>query len=225
MGNASLAVGSAKILYTRGYDNISDESMRKGLLNTRVPARFEILRKNPTVVVDGSHNEEGAMVLARSLEERFGEEQKIIFIMGVLADKEYDRMTGQVMHLAKKFFTVTPNSSRALPAGELAQFIHTNTGITATPCNTLQTAVRLALSQAEAEDVICAFGSLYYVGEVRKLFNAGEGLTFAEEASAPDSTGHRSRTVDENNIPGSEEKDRPKKKGLFSGLSKLFKKK
>ncbi|MBQ6968609.1 MAG: bifunctional folylpolyglutamate synthase/dihydrofolate synthase [Lachnospiraceae bacterium] len=226
VGNASLAVGAAKILYTRGYDNISDESMRKGLLNTRVPARFEILRKNPTVVVDGSHNEEGAMVLARSLEERFGEEQKIMFIMGVLADKEYDRMTGQVMHLAKKFFTVAPHSDRALPAGELAQFIHTNTGITATPCNTLQTAVRMALSQADESDVICAFGSLYYVGEIRKLFNAGDGLSFEEE---PDDTRRpeKSRSVNENSAPGSSEKagsEKGEKGGLFSVFSKLFKK-
>jgi hypothetical protein len=83
----------------------------------------------------------------------------------------------------------------------------------------------MALSQADESDVICAFGSLYYVGEIRKLFNAGDGSTFEEEASAPDPAGDRSRTVDENSIPGSEEKDRPKKKGLFSGLSKLFKKK
>ncbi len=216
VGNAALAVGAAKILYTRGYDNITDESMRKGIKNTRVPARFEIMQKNPVFIVDGSHNEEGAMVLARSLETIYGEEQKIIFIMGVLSDKEYDRMTGMVVNLAKKFFTVTPASDRALPAMELARFIQSSAGIPATPCNSVQTAVHMALSQAEEGDVICAFGSLYYVGEVRKLFNNGEliGAEIPEEEQ-------EKHTVDENKAPGKPEK---KKKGKWS-LFSLFKKK
>jgi len=215
-GNAAVAVGAAKILYTRGYDNITDEAMRTGLKKTHIPARFELLRENPCIFVDGSHNEEGAMVLSRSLEAQFGEEKKIIFIVGVLADKEYDRMIGQVAPIAKKFFTVTPPSERALPAGELAQFIHTATGLTATPCNTVQTAIRMALSQASTEDVICVFGSLYYVGEARAIIGAAE---------LPADEPEESHTVGENRAERRErsaEKDRgrtkKKKKGLFSFL-------
>ncbi len=209
-GNASLAVGAAKILYTRGYDNISDDAMRKGLKNTYVPGRFELLRNDPTVIVDGGHNEEGAMILARSLESQFGDEQKVIFIMGVLADKEYDRMTAEVTPLAKKFFTVTPASDRALPAAELAKFIHTSTGITATPCNSVQTAIRMALSQAEDDDVICIFGSFYYVGEVRNIFRATAGSPEDPE---------------EQESPEPETKDTKKKEKKKGGFFSLFRKK
>lgn len=220
-GNASLAIGAAKILFTRGYDNIDNDSMRNGLKKTFVPGRFEILQADPLVIVDGSHNEEGAMVLARSLESQFGEEQKVIFVMGVLADKEYDRMTDQVCPLAKKFFTVTVPSERALSAGELAQFIHTRTGITATPCNSLQTALRMALSQAEDDDVICVFGSLYYIGFVRDYFNAGNPMGFSGKKEES-----QSHTVDENRAgdkPEQKEVKEKKKKGL-GGLFSLFKK-
>lgn len=217
-GNASLAVAAAKILYTRGYDNINDDSMRKGLKNTRVPGRFELLQSDPTVIVDGSHNEEGAMILASSLMAQFGDDQKIIFIMGVLADKEYDRMAAMVSPLAKKFFTITPPSERALPAPELAQYLHSATGLTATPCNTVQTAIRMALSQAEEDDVICIFGSLYYVGEVRSFFLSGneKEKTGAAEVSATP-TRH---SVNENRAEGSGNTGKKKKGGLFSFLRK-----
>ncbi len=212
VGNASLAIGAAKILYTRGYENINDDSMRRGLKKTSIPGRFELLQSDPTVIVDGSHNEEGAMVLARSIESQFGEEQKVMFIMGVLADKEYDRMTAEIAHLAKKFFTVTPASHRALPAAQLAQFIHSATGLTATPCNSVQTAVRMALSQAEEDDVICIFGSFYYVGEVRKLFNADDGTGRKTEAGGREGK----HTVNENGISGEKKEEKKKKRGLFS---------
>ncbi len=217
VGNASLAIGAAKILYTRGYDNINDESMRRGLKNTLVPGRFELLRNDPTIVVDGGHNEEGAMVLARSLESQFGDEQKVIFIMGVLADKEYDRMAEQVAPLAKKFFTVTPTSDRALPAAELARFLHASTGLTATPCNTVQTAIRMAISQAEEDDVICIFGSFYFLGEVRSILGAGDAV-IAEEDEAQDIPVKRS--VHENRAERSEKSEKKKKKGIFSFFRK-----
>ena len=110
-----------------------------------------------------------------------------------------------VAPMAKKFFTVTPRSERALSAAELAQYLHTATGLTATPCNTVQTAVHMALSQAEEDDVICIFGSLYFVGEIRRLFNK--------------------TTVVENRVPAEEkevvkkEKEK-KKKGFFSFFKK-----
>ncbi|MBQ9549236.1 MAG: bifunctional folylpolyglutamate synthase/dihydrofolate synthase [Lachnospiraceae bacterium] len=213
VGNASLAIGAAKILYTRGYEDITDDSMRRGLKNTHIPGRFELLQSDPTVIVDGSHNEEGAMVLARSLESQFGEEQKVIFIMGVLADKEYDRMTAEIAHLAKKFFTVTPDSDRALPAAQLAQFIHSATGLTATPCNSVQTAVRMALSQAEEDDVICIFGSFYYVGEVRRLFNADRS-SGGGDRSGGEPAGKR--TVNENRAAAEKKEEKKKKGGFFS---------
>ena len=216
VGNASLAVGAAKILYTRGYDNINDDSMRRGLKNTMVPGRFELLRNDPTIIVDGGHNEEGAMVLARSLESQFGEEQKVIFIMGVLADKEYDRMAVQVAPLAKKFFTVTPSSERALPAAELAKFLHSSTGLTATPCNTVQTAIRMAISQAEEDDVICIFGSFYYLGEVRSILGAGNSVLPPEEEEPE----KRSRSVNENRAEKSDKPEKKKKKGFFSFFRK-----
>ena len=222
-GNAAVAVGAAKILYTRGYDNITDEAMRAGLKKTRIPARFELLSEKPYVFVDGSHNEEGAMVLSRSLEAQFGEEKKIIFVAGVLADKEYDRMIGQVASLAKKFFTVTPPSNRALPAAELAQFIHTATGLTATPCNTVQTGIRMALSQASEDDVICVFGSLYYVGEARTIIASGKFTDAGSRKTKTALSEGENRAVREEDEEFYEEetpKPKKKKKGLFSFLFK-----
>ena len=48
--------------------NISEESIRKGLIETKWPGRIEKIKENPMFIIDGAHNEEGAMSLAKSID-------------------------------------------------------------------------------------------------------------------------------------------------------------
>jgi folylpolyglutamate synthase/dihydrofolate synthase len=165
--NAAVSVKAAQLLALKGY-NITEATIRKGLKDTRWPGRLEVLKVNPAVLVDGAHNVEGAVVLRKALDKYFPG-KRLIFIMGVLVDKDYKAMMETVLPGCSRVITITPNSSRALPASELASSARAyckNVYIS----DTIEEAIRLGLQDASSEDIICAFGSLYYIGAVRELF-------------------------------------------------------
>ncbi|MCR4674314.1 MAG: bifunctional folylpolyglutamate synthase/dihydrofolate synthase, partial [Lachnospiraceae bacterium] len=122
----------------------------------------------PVFLVDGAHNEDGANALAKSLKEYFPN-KKFHMIVGILADKAYDKMLETMLPFAKEVYCVTPQNPRALEAKELEKIIcrmpfHIETHC----CDNLEEALRQAYFDTK-EDAL-AFGSLYYVGRIRKLF-------------------------------------------------------
>lgn len=166
--NAAIAVHAAEVLKSKGY-NITEKTIRKGLLKARWPGRLEVLRRNPVLIIDGAHNVEGMMALKKSLDSLFPG-QELTFIMGVLGDKDYQSMLAHILPGCEKLFTVTPNSSRALPAAELAKTAEKyckNIQI----CGTVETAMKKSLAETPKDGVICAFGSLFYIGEIRSILN------------------------------------------------------
>ena len=83
---------------------------------------MEILSTEPFLMVDGAHNSNGIHALRTSLEELYPEE-KFHFVMGVMADKDYEKMIGELLSIAMDFVTVTPESARALQGETLAEDI------------------------------------------------------------------------------------------------------
>ena len=167
INNAAIAIEAAYILKNKGW-NITDEAIKIGIKNTEWPGRFELLRKEPAFIIDGSHNDEGASVLVKSLQQYFPD-KKIIFITGVLEDKDYAHMMRRVIPLAKSFLTITPPSPRALSAKALAEFLLKENAPSAEAFDSIEEAVANAVRSAGKDDIICAFGSLYYIGIVRSL--------------------------------------------------------
>ena len=165
--NAAVAVNAAEHLKNKGY-RISEAIMRRGLLNTKWPGRLELLSKEPIVIIDGAHNPEGATVLRRTLDEYFPG-RPVTFIMGVLSDKDYITMMKVVLPGCKRLFAVTTDSPKALPAIELAKMAE-NYCKNVQICDTIESAVRASMNTASPEEIICAFGSLYYIGAVRGVF-------------------------------------------------------
>lgn len=166
--NAVMAIKTVEILRKRGYQ-ITDSSLRNGLFKTQWKGRFEILLKNPVFIIDGAHNQEGAKVLAGTLEKYFPYRRKI-FIMGVLKDKDYKGVIDEVIHGASECITITPLSPRALGGEDLAKVIRPyckNVQVS----DTIEEAVRTSIEKAEKADVICAFGSLTHIGVMREFIN------------------------------------------------------
>lgn len=165
--NAAVAVKATELLKTRGY-NISEDNLRRGLSNTKWPGRLEVLSRNPVLIIDGAHNTEGAAVLRKALDEYFPG-RPVTFIMGVLSDKDYKAMMKIVLPSCKRLFAVTTGSPRALPADTLAEAAMSyckNVQIS----DTIERAVSRCMDTASADEIICAFGSLYYIGAVRGAF-------------------------------------------------------
>ena len=163
--NAALAAQGALLLGEKGWP-VTEASVRAGLEKARWSGRFELLRRSPDVLIDGAHNQDGAQALRRCLETYYPG-KRIVFITGVLEDKDYPSMMEAVLPMAGRFFTVAPPNPRAMTAGSLAGYLRA-VGAEAEPCGSIPEAVRLAEAAAGEEGVVCAFGSLYYIGLVRR---------------------------------------------------------
>ena len=162
--NAAVVLEIVSALRARGYA-IPGGAVRAGLAQARWPGRFEVLHERPVFIADGGHNRQCTEAVAAALRHYFPGHE-ILFIMGVLADKDYSAMIETLAPLAGRFYTVTPDSPRAMPATQLAQLLRSY-GKPADVCGCAAEAVAKAFAQAGADDVICSVGSLYMTGEIR----------------------------------------------------------
>lgn len=163
--NLALALAVLELLEKSGF-HIGAENVRNGISEARWQGRFEVLKKRPLFLIDGAHNPAAAARLRETIEKDFTN-RKIIYIIGVLADKEYTDMTGELLRRAKKVYTVTPENPRALDGGILAEEVGRYAKDVAY-MPVIADAVKEALANAGPEDVIVAFGSLSYLGEVKR---------------------------------------------------------
>lgn len=162
--NASLVLDAVDILNLRGF-KISEEAIIRGLAFATWPARFEIIHASPTVIFDGAHNAEGIEAAVNSISHYFGK-KKVVVVSGVLRDKEYEKIAKKISEVASCVYTVTPESPRALSAGEYAKMFE-RLGLEATPSGDIDEAIRDGMSRANALDTaLFSLGSLYTYGNV-----------------------------------------------------------
>lgn len=160
--NAMAAVFAAEALRIYGFE-ITDAQISQGIENATWNGRMELISKEPYLLIDGAHNGHGVHALAESLKELYPDE-KFHFIMGVLADKDYKQMVKEILPLAESVTTVTPDSGRALQGETLAEYIRSY-GVFAENTEQMQEAF------VQIRDKTVAFGSLYFIGEIRKFFH------------------------------------------------------
>jgi len=164
MENAALALTAAGVLEELGW-SIPVSTRREGLGLARWPGRFELMAGSPAVIVDGGHNAQGAHALTENLI-RYFPGKEIVFVIGILADKELDAILSPVLPLAERVYTITPDNPRALMAETLAEQIIAQ-GVPAQPVGNVAAALDLAKQSAGADGVVCYFGSLYSVAAAR----------------------------------------------------------
>ena len=147
---------------------ITDSHIRRGLASTDWPGRFQIIGRDPLFIIDGGHNPQCAQAIAASLREYFPG-KKILFLMGVLADKDFEGIYDALLPLAERIYAVTPDSPRALTADKLCERLADEYHFTAAkPYGSVADALKAVLAEAGEKDVICVCGSLYMIGEARR---------------------------------------------------------
>ena len=157
--NALVAIETLK---NCGLD-ISDDDIKKGLASAFIPARLEVVCKNPIIIIDGAHNPDGAKALCEVVK-KF---ENVTAIVGVMRDKNYGEVLSLMLPLCKNVVCVSPNVPRALPIDELAR-------VAKKYCNNVFVAddLKYALNLAReksGQDPIVIFGSLYLASEIRPL--------------------------------------------------------
>lgn len=173
--NGAAAILAARVLREESkipmLGEMTEESFEKaihvGIQRAVWPGRMEILSRQPFLMVDGAHNSNGIHALRTSLEQMYPQE-RFHFVMGVMADKDYEEMIEELLPLAIDFVTVTPETNRALQGEELAVKIRKR-GIPARSVRNIEE-VPYLLSEKEKN---IALGSLYFIGELRVLWKNG----------------------------------------------------
>ncbi len=167
--NASVVMEIVRELREQGWD-ISDEAVRRGLAEVKWPARFQILSRDPLFILDGGHNPQCAEAMTESLDALLPG-QKVDFLLGILADKDYTQMIDILGPYAASFHCIAPENERALGVEALADTIRAR-GFETYAYNDLDEAIRAVLSSAEVNrrPSVC-FGSLYLAGEVLNYYD------------------------------------------------------
>ena len=165
--NAICVLNVLQILQKK-YPKITTETIQHGLAHTTWHGRMEQLGAEPDFYLDGAHNEDAVRKLRKTLDEGFSD-CRIVYIMGVLADKDYEKMIQMMFRPGDHVYTVTPKNPRALDGKELEKQL-LEQKIDARYCENVQDAVLYALRDAQAGDMILAFGSLSYLRNVREAY-------------------------------------------------------
>ncbi len=167
--NLSLALEALKELENLNYIKVDIDKIKAATKKVKWKGRLEILKENPYIVIDGAHNVDGIKYLKKNLKDYF-KYKNLYLILGVLADKEVDKILEIITPLAKEVCTITPNSNRAKSSNDLRvlaeKYNENSLGF-----DDYDEAVKYSLSKANNEDLILACGSLYMVGKIREVFN------------------------------------------------------
>jgi dihydrofolate synthase/folylpolyglutamate synthase len=165
--NAAVALMAVEAFFAAPID---DEVVREGFASVTMPGRFEVMGRQPLVIVDGAHNPPGADTAAQVFFDDFSPEGRRLLVVGCLRGREVDEMLSALR--ADEFdvvYTCTAPSPRGVPAVELTRAARAMGCDEVVECATIDEACAKALAGAAAEDAVLVTGSLYVVGGARPV--------------------------------------------------------
>ena len=171
--NCAVAITAFHIYMQRTGRTWKEEKLRSGLNRVNWPGRMQILQKNPTVIIDGAHNEEGVDALMNNIHKIFPN-KKIHFVLAILRDKNLEKIIKQICEVSYKLYISKNQSTRAAEIEEQAELAISN-GTDPIIIPDVVEATKLALSQAQKDELVFISGSLYTISEILaakdQLFN------------------------------------------------------
>ena len=165
--NLALAIKVMEVVEKQGFIHLNNKAIENSVREVMWKGRLEVLSNNPLIVIDGAHNIQGITTLKNNIQKYFNYKD-VYLILGILADKDVEMMVKEITPLAKKVYAVTPHSIRAELAQDLRdEIIKYNENCKA--YEDYEEAFNNALKDAKENDLIIASGSLYMIGDMRKL--------------------------------------------------------
>lgn len=172
--NAAIALESVRKLQKMGFWDITEQTIKEGLLESRWPGRFDIISRNPFLLADGAHNVDAAKKLKASLMTYFPNET-FSFVIGMFRDKEYEKVLQELMPLAKNVYAVKAPGKRGLESGMLCESVR-KAGVPhekVSDCGSMELAVKKAvLENKNGKIIVC--GSLSILQEVYRTDLSGQ---------------------------------------------------
>lgn len=165
--NAATAIGIVESLGLSGI-TVTAEAIRKGIASAEWPGRLEIVGRKPYVILDGAQNRASAQALAEAIKKIF-RYKKLILVLGVSKDKDIKGILAELLPISDSIIlTKAKIVDRAMDPDKIKKLIKSRTKDVI-----LTSSVREAMKKAKAEagpkDLILITGSLFVVGEARKI--------------------------------------------------------
>ncbi len=163
-GNTALALAGCDALSPE-IGGLTQETVRKALLDTRWPGRLEVVKDHPLTLLDGAHNLVAARTLAQYLKSNLAG-RRITLVVGILDDKPYRSMLEALVPACQRVIVTQPRIQRALPA-EILQAVVKKMTAAVDVVPDVGRAVTAAVETSGPDDAVCVAGSLYVVGEAK----------------------------------------------------------
>lgn len=162
--NAVTAIEAVRSLSRFGV-KISDEIISSGIEASVMPARMELIKKKPVIILDGGHNEGCANALAEYIRKHLSD-KRIIMVSSMMADKDYLSYLRIVAPFASVFVATKADVPRALSSDELCETAKAFCNDCYSIADPLK-AIQAAGNITEKDDALIVCGSFYLAGEVR----------------------------------------------------------
>ena len=165
--NAVTAIAAIEYLAMEKDFTISLSHIEKGIKNTFFPARLEVLRREPLVILDAAHNEDGMRTLCAAIES-YVEQRPVVALFGVFSDKDYTKELELLAPRVHRFITLTPHDPRGLSGRELAKLCE-KTGKPTQYVEDYAEAYALALEQAGQGGCVAICGCMHMASDLRAM--------------------------------------------------------
>lgn len=163
--NAVTALKVLEVLKQRRWP-VTEQAVKAGFEKAFIPARMEVISREPLCLLDGGHNPGCAQALGQALT-RFVPQRKVA-IMGVMADKDSREALRILGPLFSQIVTVAPEGLRALPAQKLAE-VASEFCPKVIPAGSCREALALAVKAMGENGALVVCGSFYLAGEIREM--------------------------------------------------------
>ncbi len=146
--------------------NLQKDKLINNLSKFNWPGRYEHIKTNDkSIILDGAHNPDGMRLLLNSLSHDYSD-KKISFLIGFLADKEWQTMTDMILKYKniKNIYVMDIDYYRNLPSSFISEYLSSK-------YNRSSTSIKNIFDATKNENILCVCGSLYLIGQVKKELN------------------------------------------------------
>ncbi len=164
--NAALALTTILKFREKGLVNVTDEEIRKGLIDTKWKGRLEVIKRDPTFLIDAAHNPQGVKYLSKAI--NIFDYNRLILGIAILEDKDVDHIIDSIVPLADEIIITEVKTQRKMDCEKLAKKVQ-KYNKTIIIEKEIEKAVEKSFELANENDLILFAGSIYLIGDVRKI--------------------------------------------------------
>lgn len=169
--NAIAATAAAMRMNEDGRAVLTGSNIRHGLMSARNMGRFEVLHRDPYLIIDGAHNPSGVKAALDTLKAYFdvsAQTSKILIVFGCFRDKAYSKMV-DLFDIPCEYIATEPDNPRKLPATELAELLR-GRGLRCLAIEDIHQVYDFA--ENGGYDIVFFMGSIYLIGDIRKIYKS-----------------------------------------------------